>query len=243
MSRLRGLRVDERGTTLPELLTTIVIGVVVLLGTYTIVDSSQSQSRRITDRQDALTRGRVTLEQIAQSLRSQVCVATTPAKVPIVSGTATSITFYMFSGDPTTASRDSGSGQAYPSQRTIAYASGTQSITESTAPVTSFSPFNVGSATTRTLATNVILPDGKLFAYYGPSTDSASAASTTALSVPLTATTAASVVKISIGYKVLPTGRTDAANKQATLFKTDVFWRAVDPTNPTEQPCDDSTIS
>jgi len=230
--------------TLPELMVALFIGMAVVLATYTIVDSSMSRNRTIGDRRDSVVRGREALELMTRHLRSQVCVATVPAKVPITAGTATSVSFYGYTGNPVQANgnpstdRDPDSGQPYPSLYTISYAA--DAITESVAPISSYDPFTVGTATTRTLVDNVTLPSGSLFTFYGPSTGSASAASTTALTLPLTETTETQVVKISIAFKVLPAGRSDTSNKQATLFATDVFWRAIDATNPTEQPCDDA---
>jgi prepilin-type N-terminal cleavage/methylation domain-containing protein len=242
MTRLNPIS-DSRGFTLTELVVAMALGMIILLAAFTVIDRSFLGNKAIADREDALQRGRNALEIITRQLRSQVCVQTSPAVMPITNGADQTITFYTYLGDPTaatTAQRDPTTNQPYPEQHTISYAS--NKITESDAKVTSFTPLTVASAyKTNTLATNVILPNNKLFQYYG--VDGTGAVSTTPLTTTLSAADESNVVEVAVAFKVLPTGIavTDTGNKQATTFQDFVFWRAVDPEDPTGQPCDSGT--
>ena len=141
---------------------------IILLAAFTVIDRSFLGNKAIADREDALQRGRNALELITRQLRSQVCVQQSPALMPITSGGDNTMTFFTYMGDPsaaTSAQRDPTTNQPFPEQHTITYAS--NKITETDAKVTSISPLVVASPyKTTTLATNVILPSGKLFQYF-----------------------------------------------------------------------------
>ena len=240
---------DDRGFTLIELLTAISIGMIVLFGGFTIIDRSFANNQNIVDRQDALQRGRSALELITRALRSQVCLQTSPAAtIPVVSGTGNSISFYAYLGDPTGLSvgRDATSNQPLPQQHTITYSSTTNSITDTVANVTSFSPVTTSAGATRTLVSNVrpVPSIGTIFQYYGPGSATTGAAATTPMTLSgsptpaLTATQRASIVQIGVAFRVLPIGTTNVNDPQATTFRDQVFWRSVDPENPTDEPCD-----
>jgi Tfp pilus assembly protein PilW len=245
MSRFRS---DESGFSLMELVWAMVLGMVVLLAAFTVIDRSFAANKTITDREDALQRGRQALELITRELRSQVCLPTTPnATLPITTGSDQSITFYTYLGDASAATvangqRDASTNQVYPEQHTISYVAGSgttgNKITESDSKVTDFSPLTVSAPyRTTVLATNVILPNSKLFTYYEGSS-SGGVLTSTPLTTPLSATDAASVVQIDVNYKVNPSKITAASNAQATTFTDSVFFRSVNPEDTTSQPCD-----
>jgi type II secretory pathway component PulJ len=243
MSRFRS---DSRGFSLMELVWAMALGMIVLLAAFTVIEKSFAANKTITDREDALQRGRQSLELITRQLRSQVCLPTQPATLPITTGGDQTITFYTYLGDASLATvangqRDAGTNQVYPEQHTISYVTGSgqtgNKITESDAKVTSFNPLTVATAyRTTVLATNVILPDGKLFQYFEGS--ASGGVSTTALTTPLSTADAASVVQINVNYKVNPSKITSASNAQATTFTDSVFFRSVSPEDTTSQPCD-----
>ena len=81
--RLRQLRSDERGFTLPELLIAMAIGLIVLLAAFMLLDRAVSArpGRRPPGR---LQRGRLAMELITRQLRSQVCLG--DATEPITAG-------------------------------------------------------------------------------------------------------------------------------------------------------------
>jgi Tfp pilus assembly protein PilW len=219
-----------------ELIWAMALGMIILLAAFTVIDRAFKGHKTIIDRQDSLQRGRNVLELMTRQLRSQVCVQTSPVTMPLATAGDNTITFYAYLGDPTTATsanRDPGTGQIYPEQHTLTWASNT--ITETDAKVTSFAPLTVAAPyRTTTLLTNVLLPaNSKLFQYSSGSIDTSTLSPT-----PLSVVNRNSVKEVSVGFKVLPTGITDPNNKQATTFQDYVFWRSVDPLDPTQQPCD-----
>jgi prepilin-type N-terminal cleavage/methylation domain-containing protein len=94
MERLR----SDSGMTLPEMLVAMVIGMIVCLATFALIDTVMRRTGEITTRVDATQRGRAAMDQITRQLRSQVCVqATNPSMADtrtLYTGTATSVTFF-----------------------------------------------------------------------------------------------------------------------------------------------------
>ncbi len=79
-TRARAALRDERGFTLIELMVALVVGMIVLLVAFNMLDVSVQQTAQITERVDADQRGRHALETLTQELHSS-CVA--PAVGPI----------------------------------------------------------------------------------------------------------------------------------------------------------------
>ena len=95
---------SERGMTLPEVLVTMVIALVLSLATFALVDVTIRRTGEISQRVDGVQRGRVAMDLMTRQLRSQVCLGpNAPSSRSIVAGTATSVTFYVEMGDPSTA--------------------------------------------------------------------------------------------------------------------------------------------
>ena len=89
--------------TLPEVLVTMVIALVLSLATFALVDVTIRRTGEISSRVDGVQRGRVAMDLMTRQLRSQVCLgASAPASRSIVAGSATSVTFYAELGDPST---------------------------------------------------------------------------------------------------------------------------------------------
>ena len=61
----------------------MVIGMIVLMAAFMVLDRTITASGQVADRSEALQRGRQAMELVTRQLRSQVCVGTTK---PIVSG-------------------------------------------------------------------------------------------------------------------------------------------------------------
>ena len=100
-ARLRQLRSDQSGFTLPELITAMGIGLVVLLAAFMLLDRAVSGSTRLADRQEAVQRGRLAMELITRQLRSQVCIGEAQ---PILAADDNSVRFYAnLSSNPNTA--------------------------------------------------------------------------------------------------------------------------------------------
>jgi prepilin-type N-terminal cleavage/methylation domain-containing protein len=235
--RLRGS--DERGFTLVEMLVAMTIGVIILMAAFMLLDRSFSASGKIADREDALQRGRQTMELMTRQLRSQVCVGT--ANVPMVSGTDNSVTWYGSLAESSTAV----------TKRTLTFdaaaASGHGSITESVVtgvpnpayPNMSFT----GAAVTKTLMTDVKQVEDSagppavlrpVFKYYrfkagAPKGDLEQ------LTTPLASADLGRVALIKVAfrsYAIRPLNK----DNDATVLEDDVFIRVSDPTEVQEGP-------
>jgi prepilin-type N-terminal cleavage/methylation domain-containing protein len=222
---------DERGFTLTELLTAMLIGMVVLLAAFMVLDRSFSASGQIADRSDALQRGRQAMDLMTRQLRSQVCLGKTNA--PIVAGSDTSVSFYGDLSDGTTNVQ----------QRTLTWDSTTKKITQSvitgagTYPDLTFT----GTATTRELLTNVErIMDGStprpIFRYYAYVTGTTDGTlDPNPLPTPLGTANLSRVAVIKIGFRTFPfKSLTNDAN--SVVLEDDVYARVAIPTSPEDGP-------
>ncbi len=214
---------DERGFSLTELLVALVIGMIVLLASFMLLDRTISASGQIADRSEALQRGRLAMDLITRQLRSQVCVGTT---VPMVSGTDTAVSFYADMTDGSTPIK----------KRTLSYDTSTNTISESvitgagTYPALTFT----SSATTAPLLTNVQqIMDGStarpIFRYYGYTVGSTNG-SLDQLSTPLSAASLSRVALIKVGYRAFA-ARTVMEDKNSAVLEDDVYVRVLTATD------------
>ena len=119
MTRLaRRLRRDESGFTLVELLMAMTIGMLLLFASLMLLDHSTALTKQITDRQDAVQRGRQAMELMVRDLRSQVCLG--DETEPITVARDDRVTFYADLSDGTTDVQ----------QRTIRYDAATKRLIE-----------------------------------------------------------------------------------------------------------------
>ncbi len=95
MSRLA----DQRGFTLIELLVGMAVGMVVLLGAFQLLDTVNRETVRVSQRVDTTERGRIALEQITRSLKSQTCLSQEAGA--IAEAGPDSVTFYASLREPT----------------------------------------------------------------------------------------------------------------------------------------------
>src|SRR5689334_13085373 len=96
----RGLR-DERGFTLPELLITLVIAMIVSLATFSLIEVVMRKAGETQARVAAAQRGRMAMDTMVRQMRSQVCLNTANPTPPMsppagfgVVTTGTSAVFY-----------------------------------------------------------------------------------------------------------------------------------------------------
>jgi prepilin-type N-terminal cleavage/methylation domain-containing protein len=230
---------DESGMTLIEVLVAMVIGMIVLLAAFQLLDRSFTASGQIADREDALQRGRQAMELMTRQLRSQVCVVVPPATAyspPVVSGTDTSVTFYGSLSESATAV----------TKRTLTYDSTAPgSITQSVitgVPNTVYPQMSfTGIPVTSTLLTNVAqVQDGTpavnrpVFKYYRykaglPKGD------LELLSTPLAAADLQRVAVIKVAFRAFA-AKPIADDGDSTVLEDDVFIRISDPTEVQEGP-------
>ena len=202
---MRGLRQQESGVTLIELLTAMTIGLIVLATLGTLVGVTARSSARTTERVVANQRARPVMDRIMDELHSS-CLR--PDAPPIQAGSSdNSISFLHKTGSAVA---------PVPDRRTITLAAGTMTervypSTGGTAPAWTFSSTpsstrqlltDVGVATTG--ASNTPVP---LFRYY---TVSNGTISSTPLPTPLSTTNAARTVKVTVTF----TGSIEGGNIQ-----------------------------
>ncbi len=233
---------NESGFSLVELLVSVSIGLIVVMATFNLLDSSTRASANVEDRIDALQRGRNAMEQIVQRVRSQVCLNTsTPS---IVYGDSDELRLYTELGDEVFT----------PEGRRLRFTNG-NTLQESLWTTLSNPPANT-FATAPTRNTNLIVGmaraaedepaaqngEGRavgdpvpIFRYYAfLGNDPATPA--LLLQTPLSATDRARVVKIAISFDARPTRRAGAKNRVDTTFEGDIFVRTADPTDPEHSP-------
>lgn len=230
-ARLRQLHADQSGFSLPELITAMALGMVVLLAAALLLDTSVSKSNQIADRQEANQRGRLAMELVTRDLRSQVCLKD---QRPIALGEDQRVSFYAsLSNNPDSVDL-----------RTIRYVAATKRIEEDIVPgVGTFPDLTFPGPLQQRLLLEGAQPvkdgtiDRPIFRYYGYLTGGAPGA-LQALTTPLSATDKQRVVVIKIAFIALPT-RGLAQNttaRDSTTFESDVYVRLADPTKPLDGP-------
>jgi prepilin-type N-terminal cleavage/methylation domain-containing protein len=228
--RLSKLHSDESGFTLVELLTTMVIGTVLLMAAFMTLDRATSASQEIADRQDALQRGRLAMESIVRQLRSQVCLGDETEPITVANDDA--VTFYV---DLSDGSRDV-------EQRTIRYDEGSRTLFQDVYTGVGDYPLLTfpGPPVTRELARGVdpITESGverPVLRYYAFPESGGEPGELELLPTPLSADDAIRTVMVKVGFTVLPERR-NADTRRATSLESDIYVRLADPSRPAEGP-------
>jgi Tfp pilus assembly protein PilW len=214
--RLRG----DAGFTLPELLTTMWIAMVVLLAGFALLEFVMKRATETEQRVEATQRGRIAMDVITRSVRSAVCLdANTP---PIVDGTPTQLTFYTDLGNSTASS--------LPEKHVLTFNSTAQEITESVSQPIAGKPVTWKTPTTRKILTGVTQDGTSPIFQYFPY-DPTRSATLAALGTPLTtAGNLNKVARITISYRTVPLRNARAA--VAVPLADDVYLRVVNPNPP-----------
>jgi prepilin-type N-terminal cleavage/methylation domain-containing protein len=226
------LHSDEAGFTLPELLTAMAIGMVVLLAAFMLLDRAVSTSAEVSDRQDSAQRGRLAMELVSRELRSQVCLG---EGQPITAGNDTSVTFY--------ANLSTNAESA--DQRVLRYVASEKRLYEDIYTGTGTFP-DLAFAPTPTRTRELLRPvqpvvDGTvtrpMFRYYKYKVGG-TPGELVQLATPLSATDAPEVVMIKVAFAALPQRQVERATDvaDATTFESDIYVRLADPTQPAEGP-------
>lgn len=217
---------DERGYTLIELLTAISIGLVVLMGAFTVIEVALRTSQRTFDRVDVTQRGRTAMEQVVQDVRAQVCLG---SSAPVISADRNQVKFYadLKPRSP-----------AVPDVRQLTYDPTAHTLVETVWAGSGSAPNTTFPSTptrTRTLLTNVAPLAGSpgIFTYYTYGT-STPATPDVELASPLSSTDAGRVAEIGIAYLAQPTSA--ARSDRGIAFQDEVYARLADPTSPTIDP-------
>lgn len=194
MSRLGKIR-DEDGFSLVELLVAMMMGTVILLGTFAIVQAATRSSNRTTSRVVANQAARPVLSRIIDELHSS-CIS--PDLAPILAGSSDSSISFIYSSD--------GGVTPVPTKKTISLTSGTlneasYAYSSGSVPTWTFNATptnyqlqtNVGSGT----IVGATVPLFQYFAY-----DNTGAVSSSALATPLSVSDAASVAAVTVTFSI-----------------------------------------
>jgi prepilin-type N-terminal cleavage/methylation domain-containing protein len=231
MTRLaRRLRGEESGFTLVELLTAMTIGLLLLFAALMLLDHSTALTKQITDRQDAVQRGRQAMELMVRDLRSQVCLG--DETEPITVARDDRVTFYADLSDGTTDVQ----------QRTIRYDAATKSLIEDIHIGTGIYPdlvYPAAPTRSRLLLANVepVVDAGvprPILRFYA-FRDGGVPGDLEQLATPLIADDAIRTVMVKIAFVALPDGARPRS-QDATMLESDVYVRLADPSTPTEGP-------
>ena len=213
----------EDGFSLTELLVSIPIGVVLLTAVLMMMRVSVRQSAAVTDRTEAVQRGRTAMERVTRQLRSQVCPTTTGSS--LTTADANTLTLYV----------DMTGGSSAPERRTITYDPAAQTLTEyeyvasgGTWPSQTFP----GTATRqRQLLNNVTAVSGvPFFRYY--QYDANGNVSSTPMTTPVAAANLPRIVNVAVSFVSRP--RKTSTSAPTTTFQGEASMRTSDPNNPTE---------
>jgi hypothetical protein len=246
----------EDGMTLPELLVTMTIAMVITLATFSLVEVTMGRSGEVAARVDAVQRGRSAMDDISRQLRSQVClqnagIATMTKPRSIESATASEVVFYTDTRDTSVNAPAPPAGSPTgPERRRIALVNG--SIVEerwTLTPVDIKYSHAVPPTSTRALLASADLdwpktapaptPLFRYFAYDVSQTVPEPKVELVPSASGLTADQLQSVARIEVSYRAHPTQRR-ADGRASTVFKNTVAARTVDPnSDPTElaNPC------
>jgi prepilin-type N-terminal cleavage/methylation domain-containing protein len=219
---------DEGGFTLPELLLTMVIGVIILGSGTLITIGAARHNVEVANRTDATQRGRLAMEKMEQLLRAQTCSLESDAA--IVSASPSSVTFYS----------DLKGGTQPVYQHTLTYDAAAKTLTDTSVKGSTTIPQTfTAAARTETLATDVT-PDGAnaVFRYwaYPSAAPAAGALSPSVELVPGAAgLTSADIGKVArIDMDFLTTGTTSQTRGTIKAQMTDqVFVRLANPNSTT----------
>jgi prepilin-type N-terminal cleavage/methylation domain-containing protein len=204
----------EDGFTLPEMLIAMVIGLIVSLAAFSLIEFTMKRSGDVAARVETTQRARGAMDTITRELRSEVCL--NPSTAPITAATPTSLTFYADFTDQAnpdtppelhtltyTAITDT-KDVDYPGRLTEAIYIGTSN--HATPPTFTY-PATGNPTRTRTLLTDVEpIPSMPVFGYYGFNT-ATPPATTLTLGSTVAAANLNRIARIEIGFRAWPSGR------------------------------------
>lgn len=229
---------DQQGLTLIEMLVAVVMGVVVMMALFAILDFSVNQSGRIADKVDADQQGRIALEKLSLEMHSS-CIA---ARVtPVQPGsTDESVQFISVPGS-----------QAYLPTAELhhVYLSGNELIDDTfnsnggEPPVWTFPPVSSTPSAHQVLLSNVsetttgeppaAVPVFKYYRYYTSADRSAvlGEIDPNPMETPLSSSDAQSTAEVTVSFTANPTSGNAQADRSANL--SDSVLLRFNPTSAT----------
>jgi len=237
---------SERGFTLVELLVAMAMSVVVILGASAIIISTLDASQQVTQRTTALGEARTGVETLLAQLNSgclvdnvsPVLAGTTTGISPAVSSDASDLVFVSGTGDSATPT---------PTEHVVKVSNGAlidsaYSYTGNAASVSTPSAWTFATSPSQVLnlAEHVTTGSGAMFSYYAYSnyqngTDSLENAS--AMTVPLTSTTAPTVAEVGLDIRFAPAGSHYNASTTSEIDDAAVFSLTAQDNSSQNAPC------
>jgi prepilin-type N-terminal cleavage/methylation domain-containing protein len=229
---MRDLR-REDGFTMAELLVVLVISGVVLAGVSMLMQVVMRQTTGNIARAEVTQRGRLVVDDITRTLRSQVCIdtATGSEQLGVAAATSNSVTVFT----------DLSDGSKQPLKRQITFDPSTKKITQTTWTATSAfgtTPTTWSAAgSTKTLIDNVTAPGTGMFAYWAYAATGTPRPINRPLAAPssgMSATDLADVAQIDVSVDVRPTRNKDP--NMLTHLDESVHLRTADPNQNNPDP-------
>jgi prepilin-type N-terminal cleavage/methylation domain-containing protein len=211
----RRFRSDQSGFSLVELLMSMALGSIVLAALMTVFLNGVTGAVRVSDRVEALQRGRVTMDRVVTLLNSQICLLNPDGtgQPPILDGQNNQVTFYATLGvvdsDPTIyrLRYDSGTKRLYEDQFLPVRSGST--LTYPSYPATPSSSRVIGTNILQTNATTPIFQYWQFITTAGPTLGMVD---TVALSTPLNSTAEFASVRMTISFVTQPEHTTGSTN-------------------------------
>ncbi|MDA0173664.1 prepilin-type N-terminal cleavage/methylation domain-containing protein [Solirubrobacter taibaiensis] len=245
MRRLR----SQDGFTLPELLVTMVIAMILSLATFSLIEVVMKRSGDVGARVETTATGRTAMDQITRQLRSQVCAKRATmgtARSIDAAGPASLTVFADFTNENV-----SGGIMPAPDLRTISWANNifTETVVKGTRKDTDNSVSYSGTGTSRQFLTSVVAAEflnndktKPIFFRYYKFPDAGTVGANAALPNEeiaagayrnLTDDELLSVARITISFDVLPkSGNVNGA----TMLQNEIYVRTADPNAQSPKP-------
>jgi prepilin-type N-terminal cleavage/methylation domain-containing protein len=240
----------EDGFTLPELLVTLLIAVIVSFAAFSLIEFSMKRTAEVDRRVDATQRGRGIMDTVTRELRSQVCLDHNTAAMATRGGDITNDSNATFYADFT-----DGTDQTKPPAdlHRLSYDAATKRITDmtyktswdkSTNPWTAVAP--AAPTSTRVIASEVV-QDGAtpIFTYWAYDTAAIPSPSVQLLPAGaggLALADLARVARIDITFRALPTHKDPRVDpdpnkpRGSVVMQDQVYVRAADPNDDAPTP-------
>lgn len=220
---------SESGHTLIELVVSMALGMGILLIAFHLLDRSLGLTREVSDRVDAVQRGRLAMDTMTRQLRSQVCLG---ASAALVTASGDSVTFYSNLG--TTGVPDRNTFTFDEAARTLTH---TQVLNNGVAPPSTAFP---GPARVNTLLSNAARNGASptldpVFTYYGFDNSNPPRPVQQLTPVPLTQLQRERTARIVISFVSRPSQAT-TTNKRAAVLTDEISVRSADPNDPAPVP-------
>jgi Tfp pilus assembly protein PilW len=223
----RGRLRSQAGFTTIELMVSIALSMIVLMMTMSVLDGAVRHSKEVRNRAASVQRGRIAMEQMVRTIRSQVCPVFDSNSYSITAASASSLTFYS----------DFGDASGIPARHTFTHTPATGVLTDSLFPGVAGNPptYSNTPSRVRRIGDHIVTAGTTpIFQYYAFNTATPPQAVT-----PLSATVAAAdlprIARIVITLRANPEGRVNGT-KQSTTLQDEVFVRLADPNDSAPLP-------